>query len=77
MEEFFNRLVRPYSITYAERPAGHCPPRVLRSERVTKMLEIRRKGPKTRPPSEAVLSAAVKLVMYSTKEHLLKVRPLG
>jgi hypothetical protein len=25
--DFFNRLERPYSITYAERPAKHCLPR--------------------------------------------------
>ena len=43
---FFNKLLPPYSITYAERRAEHCPPRALRSQRAIKRLEIRRKAPR-------------------------------
>jgi hypothetical protein len=44
--DFFNSLMNPYSITYAERPAEHCLPRALRGQRVIKMLKIERKAPK-------------------------------
>jgi hypothetical protein len=54
----------PYSITYAERLAWHCPPGAhLGSERVTKMLKARpkaaRSGPKSTSLSETTLSDAV------------------
>ena len=63
MEEFFNRLTPPYSITYAERLAERCPPDADRAAKDYKGAKTppkaARSGPKSTSLSETSQSDAV------------------